>query len=442
MVRDWDDMAPRSSEEPPWEDKQPRTVSYLVEAKEERPCVLWEPLGILNKYGSKTKRLRSGETLEPNKQGKEGQTSNGEQKNKGGGVSELPATTIMRMAGMNISKSNLANMCDPQLESGFTLETSKHLLLAMCLLDAAEKFSCQQYDPAEKLLINVLLKVSGHPRNRVQKVVACFAQNFLEMIETETGKIDLEREVGDLNLEEALLDLQNCPTEQLKIFAVATSRDKLDETAEKVLYSFAESMNLPFTFRILNSEMNELRREMFELEAGEAVAVYMEFCLQSLSDSTKMLESLIREVKNLNPCVTVVSDIEADIGGCTFIGRFYETLLLCSAMFDYLEDCLGRDSDCRKIIEEVYFQEVIKPMTTLAVDDHNLKHHLKIDFWRGYFARFDVVEMELSHSSMYQASLLVRESDSWRGCTFSMNGKCMLLGWKGTPLRSLSAWKF
>ncbi|XP_073308350.1 GRAS family protein RAM1-like [Primulina huaijiensis] len=493
-------MVPHSSEEEPLEDKRPRTVSYLVEAKEECPHVLWKPFDILNKYGSKTKRLRSGETFEPNKQETESTASSGKQLDlslemKGGASNgKLTATTIMRMAGM---KSNAATMGDQELESGLTQETSKHLLLAMCLLDAADKFSCQQYDLAENLLINVL-KVSDPAHNHVQRVVTCFARNLLEKIETETGKIDLEREVGDLNLEEAILDLKvsmrkveqklplcqithftgvqtildsvasakrihfidigvkigshwivlmdalanrkNCPIEQLKISAVATSIDKLDETG-KVLSSFAKSMNLSFTFRILNSEIHELRSEMFELEAGEAVAVYMEFCLQSLSDSPKKLESLVREVKNLNPCVTVVSDIEADIRGWTFIGRFYESLLLCSAMFDCLEDCLSGDSDCRKIIEKLYFQEIIKPMM-LAVDDNNLKHHLKIDFWRGYFARFDVVEMELSQSSMFQASLLLKESDSRRACTLSMNGKSMLLGWKGTSLRSVSAWKF
>ncbi|KAL0457484.1 UNVERIFIED_CONTAM: hypothetical protein Slati_1087600 [Sesamum latifolium] len=187
--------------------------------------------------------------------------------------------------------------------------------------------------------------------------------------------------------------------------------------------------------------MHEFKQDQFELEAGEVVAVYMEFCQTALAASPSNIEALIGWVKNLNPHLMVVNEIEADICASAFVPRFHEALFLCSAMFDCLEDCLEQDNRCREIIEKVYFQEIIKN-GAMSEDDGSFRRSRKINFWREYFAKFSIVEMELSQPSMDQASLLVRESPCWKSCTLGMNGKCMLLGWNEIPLRSVSAWKF
>jgi hypothetical protein len=52
------------------------------------------------------------------------------------------------------------------------------------------------------------------------------------------------------------------------------------------------------------------------------------------------------------------------------------------------------------------------------------------------------VDTELSMSSLDQARLVVKKFDCEKSCTLDMNGKCLIIGWKGTPIHSLSVWKF
>ncbi|KAK6138799.1 hypothetical protein DH2020_027463 [Rehmannia glutinosa] len=479
-------MAPYSSEFP-----QHDHLSYQVKAKKQVHENVQPPFEILNKYRSQMKRLRSGKFQEIEKTDELS--------------SVLSALSIMRMAKLKSNYSHhkgdflftLTNSSD-QFDSALAHKHADHLKRSLCLLDAADNFFNRKYDQAEKSLNAVLSEYSHADDHPVDRVIACFARDLRERIDIENGKIDLERELIHVDVEQELVDLKsaihaneqklpfsqithftaiqtildslasaekihfidigkklgshwiiimhalanrkNIRIEQLKITVVCTLKDDVEDTGD-LLLSFAESMNLPFVFKILHSEMNELKKHEFELENGEIVAVFLEFCLTSLSFCPKNIEALIEGIKNLNPHVMVVSEVEANTSGSTFIDRFDEAIIICSAMFDCLEDCLERDNKCRVIIEKIYFQEIIKNGVLSEVEE-GFKRCRKIDFWREYFARFGIVETELSQASMYQASLLIRESCRWKLCSLSMNGKCMLLGWNGIPLRSLSAWKF
>ncbi|KAL2229687.1 DELLA protein RGL1-like [Sesamum indicum] len=499
-------MAPRS-DEAIQDNELPLTLSYDAEAKKGDPCNLQAPFEILIKYGSQMKRLRSGKRCGL-RQPKHFETARRDCQisETGGSASNcqvLSAVSIMRMATTELIKSRSRITSDSStlgnasaFDSGVTHKHAKHLKHVLCLLDAAEKFSNQQYDEAEKLLIFLLS--ASHADHPIERVVTWFVRDLQERIDMENGKFDLEKEVVEVDVEQALADLKaaiftseqllpftqithftaiqtildslasaekihvidigtklgshwmiivhslanrkNFPVEQLKITVVCTPKDNVEERVE-MLSSFAESMNVPLIFKIVNSEMHEFKQDQFELEAGEVVAVYMEFCLTALAASPNNIEALIGWVKNLNPQLMVVNEIEANVCASAFVPRFHEALFLCSAMFDCLEDCLEQDNQCREIIEKVYFQEIIKN-SAMSEDDGSFRRCRKINFWREYFAKFGIVEMELSQPSMDQASFLVRESPCWKSCTLSMNGKCMLLGWNEIPLRSVSAWKF
>ncbi|KAG8370514.1 hypothetical protein BUALT_Bualt14G0124800 [Buddleja alternifolia] len=444
-------MTPHSAEAIP-NDELPLNMSYRLEAKKEVISYnLHAPFEILNKYGSQMKRLRDGN--KPIQLNLFETRLNSETEINSSSSQVLSAANILRMAKMELlqKKGDFSNLLNSsEFDSGFDYNQEKLLKLALCLLNAAEKFSHKDYDEAEKLLNSVLLASydDAHP---IERVVTCFARNLRERIDSETGKFDLEREVVHVDIDEALVDLRaaihtceqklpfnqiahftgiqtildsvgsakrihfidigkkvgshwivmmhalanrkNCPLEQLKITAVCTPKDNIEET-----------------------EMYELEKDMLELEANEAMAVYMEFSLMSLSICHKHNEALLKGIKSLNPHLMVVREIEANINGSDFFIRFHEALFLCSAMFDCYEDCLERDNQCRKILEKVYFQEIIK-YGVMAYDDEDFKKCRKIDFWREYFARFGIVEIELSQSSMHQASLLIRDTPCWRSCT-------------------------
>ncbi|CAI9771096.1 unnamed protein product [Fraxinus pennsylvanica] len=175
----------------------------------------------------------------------------------------------------------------------------------------------------------------------------------------------------------ALANRKNCSLELLKITAVGTSTNRLEET-DQWLSSFANSMNLPFSFKIVLSEMKDVKKDMFKLEGDEVVAVFLKMCLWSLLSCPNHLKILLRVIKGLNPCVVMVTEVEANTNTSSFMHRFYEALVLFN---------------------------------------------------------------ELSPSSLSQANLLINRSGCLSFCTLNMNGKSIIVNWKGTPMLFLSAWK-
>ncbi|KAJ4835769.1 hypothetical protein Tsubulata_045974 [Turnera subulata] len=108
--------------------------------------------------------------------------------------------------------------------------------------------------------------------------------------------------------------------------------------------------------------------------------------------------------------------------------------------FDCLDACMERDNPYRMIIETVYFGRGIRN-TKASEGEQRVIRYVNIKAWRGYFARFGMVETGLSSSSLYQAKLILQKFPCGSFCNLDNDGQCLIIGWRGTPLHSLSAWK-
>ncbi|KAK1417460.1 hypothetical protein QVD17_26587 [Tagetes erecta] len=231
--------------------------------------------------------------------------------------------------------------------------------------------------------------------------------------------------------------------ELLKLTAIATSSDvqKVEETGKR-LECFAKTLSLPFLFKILVlSDITEVKQEQFEVEEGEAVAVYCHIILRTMILRPQGLEKLMRAIRMINPLVIVVSEVEANHNSTSFVNRFTETLFFYGAFFDALEACMSRDDAHRAVVEGVHFAD---GMTNIVADegDERFSRSVNINTWRLFFARFGMVEIELSESCVYQANLVLQRFSCASDCTLENDEKCLVVGWKGTPLLTLSTWNF
>ncbi|KAL2244313.1 DELLA protein RGL1-like [Sesamum indicum] len=468
----------------------PSVVSHHAGAKNEVPWTPQPPFEILNKYASHIKRFRCGKIISPAPETTVGRFPG----------QELSADSILALAKMRLlqhtsqstgdSNSGYPINYDPDLSS----ENYKDVELTSYLLNAAEKFANQQFDCAEKLLRRCIL-LSSNADSPVERVVKFFAEALRERVDIERGKIDLHKNI--FHLEDTLFDYhpavlaleqklpsaqvtqftaiqavldgvgmarkihlvdfgiktglhwsimmqglanrENCQLELLKITAVGTSKVRLEETGRR-LSSFAESMNLSFLYKTVVSETKGLKKDSFEFDPDEVVAVYSGLCLWSQLVWPNQLKEFLQFVKNLSPCVIVVNEIEASTNTSIFIDRFHGALSFTIATFDCLDTCLKGKTIYRKIIEDVFFRAMIRNIIT-AEDEERIYRHAKICFWRELFAEFNIVGVELSDSILYQARLLIKGNAAWDSCTLDVNGNYMVMGWKGTPLQSISAWK-
>lgn len=376
--------------------------------------------------------------------------------------------------------------------------------LAHLLLASSEKIGNQQYDRARYLLTKCKY-MSSKVGNPVQRVVHYFAVALHERINRETERLSLSAKVVnsgrwgedtgkaivgghpalltvykmvpigqvteftavqsiidnmasakrvhliDLGIEhghqwiilmQALAERFMCPVELLKISAVAvrTLQKNIEETGER-LVSFAKTLNLPFAFRpVIVSDMKDLNRDLFELKPEEVVGVYATNILHRMIYRPECLEHLMRVIRSIKPCIMLVTEIDANINSPSFFTRFTENLFYVSAWFDCLDESMDRSDHDRMSIESNFFSEGITSIVATEGSERIVRH-VGVNVWRSFFARFRFVEIDLNHWSLYQASLLLKKNPCGSSCTLYMNGKSLSIGWKGTPLHFVSAWK-
>jgi hypothetical protein len=243
-------------------------------------------------------------------------------------------------------------------------------------------------------------------------------------------------------LMQALASRCECPLELLKITAIGTTSKHLIEDTGRWLKSFAQNMNIPFSFKIVMvSDLLDLKENLLEIDVEEKIAVYSSYLPRKLIAMPNRLDSMMKMIRNINPCIMVVTEVEANHNAPSFVHRFVDLLFYYSAYFDCLDACMERDDPNRMITESLYFGEGIRN-SVASEGEERIIRSVKLDVWRTFFARFGMVETDLSSSSLDQAKLIVKKFNFASSFTLDVDGKSLLFGWKGTPLHSLSAWNF
>ncbi|CAI9118982.1 OLC1v1020629C1 [Oldenlandia corymbosa var. corymbosa] len=414
----------------------------------------------------------------------------------------LSTACIMKLARDKLQQIKSGETPASEADSHLPFEASEDLELAILLQAAAAKVANQEWFQAEKLLTFCDLSASpgGNP---VQRVVYYFSESLRERIERECGLL-LSEEFEKLRIEKAmdvqqaeihlqpemmecqqevpirpasesaaiqaildavesskrvhLIDLginngshwtqiiqhfavrYDCPLEILRISAVGSCKVLLEATGKR-LSSFARSLNLPFSFHMIISELKDLNEELFDIESNEAVAVYSEFRLSTLLPWPDHLKNLIGVVTNLKPRVMAIKEMEASMNNGDFLDRFHAALLIFSALFDSIKVCMESRIAFRKWSEEVIYQKMIRNIVSTEGIQRVFRHE-RIGFWRRYLGSFGMVETDFSSLAISQATVLLRRSNNFSYCDLNRDGKSLIFGWKGTSILNLSAWKF
>ncbi|KAL4592400.1 hypothetical protein LXL04_005392 [Taraxacum kok-saghyz] len=306
----------------------------------------------------------------------------------------------------------------------FSNQEAKDVELVQNLLLSAEKVSQKQFERAIKLLnwCDLLSSNSGNP---IQRLVYYFSKALRDKIGNETGRIlihgpgkkhldDMEGRlltpnptsisvyqklpffqagefsgvqalvdavmgsskvhVIDLSIKhgvqctilmQALVSQPNCKIHHLKVTVVGTNfKEKIDQTGQR-LTSFAESLNLSFSFNVVMVEdMLEFKQDLLDLDQEESLAVYSSSGLWRMIGKQDRLESLMKVIKSINPRVMVVSEAAVNLNSSKFVNRFIEALFYYGAFFDALEDCMDPEDEHR-YTDMLYF--IIPEITSILL---------------------------------------------------------------------------
>ncbi|THG16481.1 DELLA protein RGL1-like [Camellia sinensis] len=477
----------------------PETKTVFETKKEEQYCFSSASLELLSNYAGGLKKLK-GEKYCSNLGDDE--TKGGGQKLSTEEIMRVAGERYIQFSTQRVDEIFMLAHPYGSSFSGLCLEETRDVELAHLLLAAAEKVGYQQYERASRLLkqCDWLASDTGNP---VQRVVYYFVEALRERIDRETGRFVSRSTVGEQEKEvmaslgvssnlvsmkihqeipftqvmlfagiqavlenvaleinihlvdfhiksgvqwivlmQALAERATYPIQHLKLTAVGTTEGhKMEETCKR-LATFAESLSLSFSFKVvLLLDMKDIKKEHFDVEAKEAVVIYSNTILRDMISRPNCLETLMRVIRSLNPSIMVVIEVEANHNSPSFFNRFIETLFFFSAFFDCLEDCMERENKYRMIVEGIYFRNGIHNIVATEGEER-VTRSVKMNVWRAFFARFGMVGLEMSESSLYQANLIVNRFSCGSSCTLENDGECLTVGWKGTPIHSLTTWKF
>lgn len=417
----------------------------------------------------------------------------------------LSTNHIIELAAVNFIQSNSGGARDelssalshPYASAVLGLSNAEDVQLVQDLLSCAEKVSDQHYVSASRLLAGCH-DLSFSRTNVIKRVVYYFAEALCEKIDRETGRftgksmmkksvlepvtptsalaafhqkmplhqvslfagiqevvdhvssskkvhiIDLDMRCGmqQVILMQALAALPESPLKHLKITAVAIDSTPMVEEAGVRLRSFAKSTSFSFSFHVIKLEdMLNLQLKLSHCDPDEKTVVYASHALKYMIAKPNQLEALMRVIRNINPCVMIVCEPEGNVNSPVFVNRFVEALFYYGAYFDCVEDCMKNAVAERTFVESNLFSPLLRA-TVAAEGVERRSRIVGINVWRKFFAKFGMVEKELSLLALNHANLVLKMFDCNDSCTVGLNGNSLIVHWKGTPISSLSAWKF
>ncbi|XP_075490261.1 DELLA protein RGL2-like [Primulina tabacum] len=333
--------------------------------------------------------------------------------------------------------------------SGLSMDEARDVKFVHLLLSAAKNVGNQRFDIARKW-ISRCLWVASDSGTPVQRVAFYFAEALQQRIYREAGWITGEKMINQPEKRERclalgtnntflaahqelpfakvmqlaaiqaiietvktsrkihLIDLQlrsgiqwtalmqglaDCSIQHLKITVVVTTDvQKAKDTGNRLL-SFAQSLNLPFIFKVFNlKDMKVFKEDLLDVEADETLVIYSFMMLRTMISTPDCLENLMRAVTRLRPAIMVVAEVEANHNSSSFVDRFIEALFFYSVFFDCLEDCMEKNNEFRNIPERTYFGDgIINIISTEGQE--RFTRNAKIDVWRAFIVRFGMEDI-------------------------------------------------
>ncbi|CAN4094975.1 unnamed protein product [Withania somnifera] len=406
-------------------------------------------------------------------------------------VIKLSTDEILRLGGQNFIRSteqrSSISLLDDHPFSSSLLSLSEEDAKSVELL--GEK----QYDGAINLL-NECDKLSSKSGNPVERLVYYFSRALRERVDRETGEkctkglwirgmkdlqdvlrstnsctiavqdmplcqvvkfagiqailehignskkihiIDLEIKMGvqwTILMQALATHQQNSQNrlEYLKLTALlgVQSRTNVEETGKRLM-SFAESFHISFSFKVVMVEdIVDLKRRDLAIDPEEAIVVYSQYFLSNLLTKQDRLDFLMGFIKGLNPLIMIIAEVEAN-----------HTLFYHGAFFDLFEDYMKNTESIRTAMESEVMWHGIRNIIAIEGEQRTIRH-VTIGLWKKYFTLYGMEEIKMSNSSLYQARIVLEKFSDGNSFTLEMNENCLAIGWKGTPLNSLSTWKF
>lgn len=228
------------------------------------------------------------------------------------------------------------------------------------------------------------------------------------------------------------------PPRRLRITGVGLCVGRFQTIGDE-LVEYAKELGINLEFSVVESNLENLRRDDIKVFDGEVLVVNSILQLHCVvKESRGALNSVLQIIHALSPKVLVLVEQDSSHNGPFFLGRFMEALHYYSAIFDSLDTMLPRYDTRRAKMEQFYFAEEIKNIVSCE-GPARVERHEKMDQWRRRMSRagFQAAPIKM----MAQAKLWLAKNKVCEGYTVAEEKGCLVLGWKSKPIIAASCWK-
>ncbi|KAJ8758886.1 hypothetical protein K2173_002665 [Erythroxylum novogranatense] len=240
------------------------------------------------------------------------------------------------------------------------------------------------------------------------------------------------------NLMHSLANRAGKPPCCLRITGIGNSAMRLKTIGDE-LKLYARNLGLKFEFLSINSSLESLSVEDFNIVDAEAVIVNSILQLHcAVKESRGALNSVLQVLQQLSPRLFILVEQDSSHNGPFFLGRFMEALHYYSAIFDSLDAMLPKYDTKRAKIEQFFFAQEIKNIVSCE-GQARIERHERNDQWRRRMSRagFQVAPINM----ILQAKQWLAKFKVFDGYTVVEEKGCLVLGWKSKPITAASCWK-
>lgn len=208
------------------------------------------------------------------------------------------------------------------------------------------------------------------------------------------------------------------------------------------LEKLAEDCEVPFEFRAVAANIEDVTPGMLDCRPGEALIVNFAFLLHHLPDESVSIvnqrDQLLRMVKGLQPKLVTLVEQDANTNTTPFLSRFREVYDYYSALFDSLDATLPRESPDRMNVErQCLAREIVNILACEGPD--RVERYEVAGKWRARMAMAGFVPSPFNSSVIDGIrSLLKSYCDKYR---FEKVHDGLHFGWGDKTLVFSSAWQ-
>eukprot|EP00257_Ricinus_communis_P026491 XP_025013905.1 DELLA protein GAI1 [Ricinus communis] len=200
---------------------------------------------------------------------------------------------------------------------------------------------------------------------------------------------------------------------------------------QRVVYYFAEALHDRIDIETGKTKSKELgKKQAFEIDEAmmtpnpTILASHLEtpFCQVAHFAGIQAIVDNVADAKKIH-----ILDLSLRYG-MQWTVLMQALVSRCDCPLEHLKiTAIGTTS--RELIENTGIKNMIA-----TEGEERVIRNVKLDAWRAFFARFGMVETDLSSSALLQANLIVKKFACGNCFTLDRNGKSLVLGWKAMEI--------